>query len=62
MKSLLGTLVMLLIISKLSVYISNFFLCTIVITIVGAIIYALIELLLRNEPAFFVRKMLKIKA
>lgn len=62
MKSLLGTLVMLLIISKLSVYISNFFLCTIVITIVGTIIYALIELLLRNEPAFFVLKMLKIKA
>lgn len=62
LKSLSGALVMLFIINRISGLIQNLLLCTFVITLVGALVYAVIELLLRNEPAFFFLKMLKIRA
>ncbi|MDY6397576.1 MAG: oligosaccharide flippase family protein [Treponema sp.] len=61
LKSLTGTIVMFFVISKISVLFKNNFLCIITTTVIGIVLYAVIETLLRNEPAFIVLNLLKNK-
>ncbi len=61
LKSLIGTCLMFFAIYKLSGIIQNPFICTILTTLTGSIIFALSEILLKNEPAFIILGMLKRK-